>query len=1386
MEVPYDGVIVESTATFEWNHDDCTSVHVPLSSYCDREDGAREVWLESRMETSGGGILVEDKHGLSSSALVGSWSLLQGPDENNVLNTLLVTLMLRGSGKPCHSLAVKATFDVAVFSCSCLAKVAKGILQMGVVTLDGYLHLIVVPYEDDSSRHAEVSSISIADTVDGEFGKPKTLAIIQDTVCLGGDSGGIACFSIIGDTLNNAVTYLGLKSGILGNVASYLGFSQRQHHNATGIECMSVVSMSWGGSKSKGILFCLHANAGLCIWDVEQKVLLHSVTLLHEDCYIPSCLEYSRDVLTEGGIFLIASFENIETNSSVVSLFEVTVDNRNDILSVHIENGPQLPDVDGRITSASLEFLDANRYYMWFITKDRSSQKYKTECVLFQGDSRGNHKSLQYSVVSLESRLESLVASSEEEQEMLKIYFSEIQMALQENGGDHLGNYIIDTVFLPWHFSSVAMTRTFSTLGIPNDYFDDLDKRSLYVSAEKWMKNSSSPLEAFAKGVMFLNTFIGELRHTCAPIHIRVLQQNLSETDTTVFLMRNDGKISILSNASTAESITCREMGKKDPLLSSFQACMKPFIGPAVTSMAGYAASHGLNVRQQLLPCIVKVLSGEVRVNSVEFGKHSSYVRRLWRKFPFVIQSFDLDELRETVFAFLSLDEAEISWRRETNSTMDEVIVSLAKSALYSCSITAIEMGLSLFSVLEYNSIHKHASFDRNSEKTVIPALMSYWACTTPVILDNGKTMLKVPNFSDKAADEHSSKKIKRLELQGKECHAFDVCFDMNQCISQGLLKVKALQDIDALTSLAVGDFMRKQSNFGDLVHVLMHRKDILNKETVIESLLGLVSSLNEIKSVNIRFFQAYVTSKQASLSMDESEKNMLEQKGLSLFLSLCDCIQNPEDADALIDCFESLGRTVPRPLTDEKYIDGIASILDHLGCVSSTTRCGLFSARLQESLNTQEGHENAARIRSRVFKMLEKSRQTEEAYTVALSVLDPKRQRDCLRGLVEHMCTNKDIETLCTLPMTQFSPENDTNVLEQIIYSLWDRALKEAIDESLTYSVLFDLYVTRGNFQSAAAALLSYCRRMAKESTRPNLDILLDLQKKLTVVIGCLKLVNAADAWLEDASQLSMCVKKTFSGNMIVSKEYTLPDILDVRAIEKEFVLVKSLIQIVSVVPDYGIHKTPQEVLYQLLELQLHKEAWDLVNALFSSTEFQKAKEIIVLNLSKQCIVADSPQDWELLKSLIKQEVCLASADRLRLTAADAILEMDTTVGIPPWMMEPYLCKYDILTSSSSPQNHKADSTGMLRILLKHGRIELAGQLAMEVMSPIVTRIPSVALPKGGSVCIPHDLIDSVIHSLASNQDESTALLFKRLSEAKGILEESSSSQSKVLENIF
>lgn len=496
------------------------------------------------------------------------------------------------------------------------------------------------------------------------------------------------------------------------------------------------------------------------------------------------------------------------------------------------------------------------------------------------------------------------------------------------------------------------------------------------------------------------------------------------------------------------------------------------------------------------------------------------------------------------------------------------------------------------------------------------------------------------------------------------------------------------------------------------------------------------------------------------------------------MFLSLCDnterhelaqCIFSVTSRDAVLQC----------DLTPEAYVDAVAEILDHLGCSSSSVRAGLFSAKIQEGNATMARGENhaseaAARARARVFKVLEEDQHMQEAYTVALSISDPQRQLDCLKSLIASLCAKNELDVLCTLPLVGLLDDGGIHVLEQVTHALWDRANKEPVDGTATYFVLYDFFVSRGNFQSAAGALLSYARRISTESERDQLRKLLDLQKVLTMTVGCLKLVPESDAWLEDGT-VDSDIKVRISGG--ARTEYLVPSVISVAEIEKELLLVKSLLKVVSIDPDFDVNcASHHDVLVELLERGYYDDAWHLAGIL-PFNDVQSSKELIVFKMSKDAFVDDECQAasapgvamdlWAKIQSLVASEP-LAGADRLRLAAAEGILETDASTSLPPWLIEPYLSKYEPLSSQSKPQNQRADVTGMIRLLLHYGRSIEAAVLALEMLSPLVTSLPSIAFPRMGAVCIPHDLIDAVIASLRERMgapgNDDARLLFGRL----------------------
>jgi len=224
---------------------------------------------------------------------------------------------------------------------------------------------------------------------------------------------------------------------------------------------------------------------------------------------------------------------------------------------------------------------------------------------------------------------------------------------------------------------------------------------------------------------------------------------------------------------------------------------------------------------------------------------------------------------------------------------------------------------------------------------------------------------------------------------------------------------------------------------------------------------------------------------------------------------------------------------------------------------------------------------------------------------------------------------------------------------------------------------------------------------------------------------------------------------------------------------------------------PDFDVQNASHhDVIVGLLQGGFYSEAWSLATVL-PYNDIQSSKELIVFKMSKDAFeqglgATTGTSDLSTrIQSLVAGEP-LAVADRLRLAAAEAILETDANTSLPPWLIEPYLSKYESLSSQSKPSTSKADVAGMIRLLMHYGRHIDAGVLALQMLEPLVTSLPSIAFPRMGARCLPHDLIGKLMASLRASttpDDDEARLLLGRLETTMRQCAVSSSGQSAVLE---
>lgn len=123
----------------------------------------------------------------------------------------------------------------------------------------------------------------------------------------------------------------------------------------------------------------------------------------------------------------------------------------------------------------------------------------------------------------------------------------------------------------------------------------------------------------------------------------------------------------------------------------------------------------------------------------------------------------------------------------------------------------------------------------------------------------------------------------------------------------------------------------------------------------------------------------------------------------------------------------------------------------------------------------------------------------------------------------------------------------------------------------------------------------------------------------------------------------------------------------------------------------------------------------------------------------------------------------------------------------LPPWIMAAFQAK-------AGPAGNGGDLGGALRVLLRHGRLVDAAQLAGQHLQHILHSVPSVAMSRTSQVYFPQALLDELLSRLdggdAGNGDggaaEELAPERRRLAELLQRVRSSALSQTAVTQELF
>ncbi|KAG7671196.1 hypothetical protein KSW81_003334 [Nannochloris sp. 'desiccata'] len=408
-------------------------------------------------------------------------------------------------------------------------------------------------------------------------------------------------------------------------------------------------------------------------------------------------------------------------------------------------------------------------------------------------------------------------------------------------------------------------------------------------------------------------------------------------------------------------------------------------------------------------------------------------------------------------------------------------------------------------------------------------------------------------------------------------------------------------------------------------------------------------SEISDIRSVNVirklekesvsLFFRVA-----AALHIDVAHREYFEEKLKGVYSALEDLLSSftSHTTKSKVILPSDASKTQVAAADELFYHESLMIIFEKLNCHHAASRFAMAAAQhvpdaLPGDNMAEERVKRTGRLWSSVFTFCLHSGEFEEAYSALLGNELAEVQVDCVHKLVNSMVQRGEIAALCALPFahTSLVVRNGqpawVSLLDEAVSALKKRAeLSELDSRPQPYQVLYDFHVARGNFQAAAAAMVSYARRLAAEAPEDR-NAVDAAQKALAAAVGALGLVDSARAWLEDPSGVLNPKSKIskhsagFVGETENRDEENdvlwVPTILTMSDLKIEHAIAVAKSSVAAVLPggDVGT-KTASDVFHQLIALKLHQEAFALADAAFIGTKQQRMREKAMFSLATTC----------------------------------------------------------------------------------------------------------------------------------------------------------------------
>ncbi|XP_016094046.1 nuclear pore complex protein Nup160-like [Sinocyclocheilus grahami] len=474
----------------------------------------------------------------------------------------------------------------------------------------------------------------------------------------------------------------------------------------------------------------------------------------------------------------------------------------------------------------------------------------------------------------------------------------------------------------------------------------------------------------------------------------------------------------------------------------------------------------------------------------------------------------------------------------------------------------------------------------------------------------------------------------------------------------------------------------------------------------------------------------------------------------------------------------EAATTTAPRLL----YYNKVLRLLEDIGLPELVIH--LATLAISEAANDERIQ---AALWTRIFKHHLDLGHNSQAYEALTQNPDSSRQLDCLRQLVVVLCERAQLRDL-----VQFS---FVNLHDEVVSIIESRARAVDLMTHNYYELLYAFHINRHNYRKAGTVMFEYGMRLGRE-----VRTLRGLQKQVNcylAALSCLRLVHPDYAWIVQPSsgaayeRPGTSPKRNYDGEFAANPVSQQIDILELKDLEKEYVLARSRLTLAQQDPPSAAiagGASSQEMVALLVQTGLFDTALTLCQT------FNLSLTPVFEGLTFKCIKLQYKGDREQtevwnwlaanqLPTVITTKESSATDEAWRLLAHylekypsqnaqyhRCVLNklLSHGVPVPDWLLNAY---------------KEVDAAALLRLYLNYDQLESAAELVLEYVDALLGKghqyfgIERPLSATASLVWLPYTSIDQLLRNLSESQinEKMYKNLKDKLSEYHRLVDQSS-----------